>query len=251
MDKVSVIIPTYNRAGPVQNAINSALNQTYENIEIIVVDDNSSDNTEDLIKKNSDNRIIYIKKRINSGGPAEPRNIGLKISSGLWVAFLDSDDIWMPDKIKRQIDVMREMNLSASCTNAKINDETPYFRSESKELEFDDILKENKIICSSMVVKKEILEKSGKFPENIKYTAIEDYAAWLSCAMSTNVFYLKEILVRYNNESSDSVRIKNVHTENQEKIYIYSHVLLQSIKLGKIMIAAKMSLLLIKKLLRQ
>ena len=99
---VSVIIPTYNRAGVIKETINSIINQTYSNFEIIIVDDGSTDNTGDIIKTFQDDRIKYYWKK-NTGLPSKARNVGLKHVNGEFIAFLDSDDIWLPKKIETQL----------------------------------------------------------------------------------------------------------------------------------------------------
>lgn len=107
---VSVIIPTYNREKNLEIAINSVIYQTYNNYEIIVVDDNSLDNTEYLVKKIINKnlnkvKIIYIKNKTNMGN-AETRNIGIKIASGLYITFLDDDDMYLPLKIEEQVNAL-------------------------------------------------------------------------------------------------------------------------------------------------
>ncbi len=99
--KVSVIIPTHNRQQYVCEAITSALNQTVPIHEIIVVDDGSTDNTESILLARFDDRIRYIKQA--NQGPAEARNSGIRESTGDWLAFLDSDDLWEPNKLETQI----------------------------------------------------------------------------------------------------------------------------------------------------
>ncbi|MBW4614360.1 MAG: glycosyltransferase family 2 protein [Desmonostoc vinosum HA7617-LM4] len=99
---VSVIIPTYNRAHLISVSLNSAINQTYRNLEIIVVDDASVDNTEESVKSIGDSRIRYIRHQINCGGSAT-RNTGIEAATGEYIAFLDSDDIWAPEKIELQL----------------------------------------------------------------------------------------------------------------------------------------------------
>lgn len=106
MPEVSVVIPTYNRAFVVGDAIRSALEQTFRDIEVIVVDDGSTDNTEEVVKSFGDKRIRYIKLNANRGGAAA-RNAGIKVAKGKYVAFLDSDDLWLPEKIERQLEVFR------------------------------------------------------------------------------------------------------------------------------------------------
>lgn len=99
---VSVIIPTYNRADVVCNAIESVLDQTYSNVEIIVVDDGSTDNTSSLLEKYGP-AVQYLQKA--NGGVADARNLGLRHAKGEYIAYLDSDDVWEPNKLQRYIDI--------------------------------------------------------------------------------------------------------------------------------------------------
>lgn len=105
---VSVIIPTYNRAHLVGRAIQSVLNQTYKDFELIIVDDGSTDNTEDIIKKyqKKDERIKYIRRKKNKGGSVA-RNTGINAAIGEYIAFLDSDDEWLTEKLERQMKVFK------------------------------------------------------------------------------------------------------------------------------------------------
>ena len=105
--KVSIILPTYNRAYIIEKGINSLLNQTYQDFEIIIVDDGSTDNTEEIIKKlqEKDKRIKYIKLKTNKGA-ATARNIGIKAARGEYIAFQDSDDEWMHEKLEKQVKVL-------------------------------------------------------------------------------------------------------------------------------------------------
>lgn len=102
--KVSVIIPTFNRAGTLERALKSILRQTFQDFEIIVVDDHSRDNTGDLVREINDPRIFYICHDVNKGG-AVARNTGIKQARGEYIAFLDSDDEWLPGKLELQLDL--------------------------------------------------------------------------------------------------------------------------------------------------
>lgn len=104
---VSVIIPTFNRAGLIGRAIKSVLAQTYSNFEIIVIDDCSLDNTVDVVGSVVDARIKFIRHSVNKG-PAASRNTGLNNSRGDFITFLDSDDEWLPEKLAYQLDVFRK-----------------------------------------------------------------------------------------------------------------------------------------------
>lgn len=108
MPKVSVILTTYNRAVFISRAIKSVLNQTYKDFELIVVDDGSTDNTERVLRRFSDERIYYTKHKVNKGAAAA-RNTGLKLAKGELIAFQDSDDEWLPHKLQRQIEVFKKL----------------------------------------------------------------------------------------------------------------------------------------------
>lgn len=100
-DKISVIIPTYNRGKSIIQSINSVLEQTYHNLEILIVDDCSTDDTEYLISKIDDPRVKFIKLKENKGA-SFARNIGIKIATGKYISFQDSDDIYKTNKIEKQ-----------------------------------------------------------------------------------------------------------------------------------------------------
>ncbi|HFJ9507878.1 glycosyltransferase family 2 protein [Bacillus cereus group sp. MYBK245-2] len=106
---VSVVVPTYNRETLIKNTIDSVLNQTHENFELIIVDDASTDNTVEIIKGYEDSRIKFIKLDKNSQG-TKPRNIGIQESQGQYIALLDSDDEWLPTKLERQLKFLQQFN---------------------------------------------------------------------------------------------------------------------------------------------
>lgn len=103
---VSIIIPTYNRSKTIKRSINSVLYQTYDDFEIIVIDDGSSDGTDKVIKEFNDSRIKYVRHELNRGASAA-RNTGIKLSRGKYIAFQDSDDVWVPDKLEKQMNVFK------------------------------------------------------------------------------------------------------------------------------------------------
>lgn len=110
---VSVIMPSWNTEKFIANSIQSVINQTYQNWELIIVDDCSTDNTDSIVASFSDERIKYLKNEKNCGA-ALTRNRALREAKGEWIAFLDSDDLWMPEKLEKQITFMREKNCYLS-----------------------------------------------------------------------------------------------------------------------------------------
>ena len=108
---VSIIMPSYNTARFISKTIESVLEQTYKNWELLIVDDCSTDNTDEIVSKYDDDRIIYLKNKKNSGA-AVSRNKALKNAKGKWIAFLDSDDLWLPEKLERQLKFMVQNNYA-------------------------------------------------------------------------------------------------------------------------------------------
>lgn len=175
MPKVSVIIPTYNRAIYVTKAIDSVLAQSYRDYEIIVVDDGSTDNTKDALEPYM-NRIKYIYQQ--NTGVSAARNTGIEASQGKWIAFLDSDDEWLPEKLSIQMkDISENPELCAHITNIIFNSDemdsvtlfevrkfkTPDASSFVIEKPFPLILKSGIAVTSSFVVERETLFKAGLF----------------------------------------------------------------------------------------
>jgi len=115
---ISVIIPTYNRDEFVTKAVDSVLSQSYTSYELIVVDDGSTDNTREVLKPYMD-RISYIYQE--NAGVSAARNAGIMAASGRWIAFLDSDDTWMPDKLARQIQCLGNQGVKVCFTNYKLS----------------------------------------------------------------------------------------------------------------------------------
>lgn len=115
-DLVSIVMPSYNTASYIEKSVQSVINQTYTNWELIIVDDCSTDNTDEVLSKIHDERIRYFKNDKNSGA-AVSRNKALREARGQWVAFLDSDDLWMPEKLEEQISFMKKNNYVFSYTN--------------------------------------------------------------------------------------------------------------------------------------
>ena len=203
---ISVIIPTYNRGNStLMKTIESAINQTYKPYEILICDDGSTDNTFDLIKSLNNPKIKYINCG-RSGRPSIPRNIGIKKSKGNWIAFLDSDDYWMKNKLKNQVEIIKKKNCKIISSNAYLDKKNKlYFTSAILEIKKRDLLFTNNIINSSVLVRKDCLIKSKLFPESKFFKAIEDYLLWFKLSYVTNIFFLNEPLLIYN--QNDYLRI--------------------------------------------
>lgn len=121
-DLVSIIMPSYNTAKYISESIDSVIEQTYKNWELIIVDDCSTDNTDEVVAQYADPRIIYLKNKKNSGA-AVSRNKALRAAKGEWIAFLDSDDLWEPTKLEKQLKFMIDNDYKFSCTGRDEIDE--------------------------------------------------------------------------------------------------------------------------------
>ena len=228
---VSIIVPTYNRGLLIMNTINSILIQSYKNFELIIVDDGSTDNTTEIINGINDSRIIY-NKIINSGGPAKPRNIGLKQSKGDYIAFCDDDDIWKEHKLKYCVNEL--INGSDFVYHNFIttggNFNNLLFRSiNSRELiypyYFDLLNNGNSIINSSVVFKKDLFFKVGYIDEDTNLVAAEDYDYWLRISLiSKKMTLIKNYLGIYN------ISYKSI-SRNSAKIFNYTSYLKKKYKI--------------------
>ena len=232
---ISVIIPVWNRKKRIIRAVESVLKQSYNNFEIIIADDSSTDGTievlEELAKK--DARIKLVKgSGKNSGLPAIMRNRAIKKSSGDYLAFLDSDDTWANNKLELQInEISKNTELVGICSNAFIVGETDkaqglLLKDVPSEITFENLVNVNNVICSSMLVKKTIFEKTGLFPEMKSLRAGEDYASWLKLVNLGKVKYLNDPLLYYTIDSSDSVRERySFFNESKKMKSVYRNVL--------------------------
>lgn len=187
---ISVIIPCFNSGKFIEDTLNSVLNQSYQNLEIIVVDDGSSDNTLVIIQKMAgiDNRIKYFQIQ-HSGRPSVPRNYGIKKASGSLMAFLDSDDLWTKEKLFCQVKYLNDnpganfvYSMSISYGNVNVFSENfelfplPFRIAHNRE---ELIKKGNTIPVSTVLIRKEVLEDGGGFDESPDLKAVEDYDLWL------------------------------------------------------------------------
>ena len=174
MPTVSVILPTYNRAHAISRAIQSVLNQTYRDFELVVVDDGSTDNTESVVKDFGDPRIRYIRCEQNRGGSAA-RNIGIKAAEGEFIAFQDSDDEWMQEKLKKQMSIFERASLHVGVVytgfyRIKNNDKTYIPTSDIKISEgniHDQLLKGNFVSTPTAIVRAECFKRAGLFDERL------------------------------------------------------------------------------------
>lgn len=187
---VSIITPTYNSASFIEQTIYSVQNQTYQNWEMIIVDDGSTDETVDIIsqKAQSDYRILFIRLPQNEG-PAKARNAGIERAKGKYMTFLDADDIWFPEFIEKSIQFIEDTDIHFVFASYKRSNENLSFVYSDfivpQKVTYSDILKTNSISCLTAFIDVEKLGKK-KMPDIFKR---QDMGLWLQ--------YLKEIPFAY------------------------------------------------------
>ena len=208
--KVSVIIPTYNSAQFIIETLESVFAQTYKNYEVIVVDDGSTDNTKEVLKPYM-SKIRYIYKE--NGGPASARNVGIKNARGEYIAFLDSDDLWLPEKLEKQIRYFEkhpEIDMVfADCIRfGEEVSNTP--RNYTKHLISNDMFVNiwwyNIVPTSTVMVKRVCFDKVGLFDESKEIEGTEDAEMWLRITREYKVDYVKEVVTKYKIRTSGHSR---------------------------------------------
>lgn len=214
--KVSVIIPTYNRANVVCNAVDSVINQTYKNIEIIVVDDGSTDDTKKVLNKYAGN-IKYIKQ--SNQGVSSARNLGIKESTGEYLAFIDSDDVWHSDKVQKQLDFFnsnKNNNIGLVYTNTILIDKDNqkkkrrdfFTKNESGILEFIDVFKDPYLGLPTVMILSSVINKVGLFDEGLE--TAEDIDLYLRISEFYKIGYIHDILVDvHQSENSLSEKLSS------------------------------------------
>ena len=201
MPLVSVIVPTHNREALVREAIESALSQTHREIEVIVVDDGSTDQTADSIAAISDSRIRLFTQ--SQSGPAAARNAGIEKARGEFVAFLDSDDLWESGKIAAQLAVFEKCpDAVLVFSDARLGDtgRTAFTMREGRDASaggdwFTRLLLDNIIITSTVLAKKEAVVAAGGF--DTVFEPAEDYRLWLSMTRLGPFEIMHDILAIY------------------------------------------------------
>lgn len=209
-ETVSVVIPTFDRAFMLERAVLSCLAQTNPVHEVLVCDDGSTDDSHARMAALGDPRVKWLPGP-HVGRPAVPRNRGVEAATGKWIAFLDSDDAWLPEKLALQMEHMSLVGTDASCTNAVRIRPTGeslgvYFTDASTTFGLKELLPVNRVICSSVLVKRSRLLQAGGFPEAPELKALEDYALWLRLCALTSFAYCAEPLVLYNDAPAASLR---------------------------------------------
>lgn len=199
-EKVSIIIPSYNRAKLLSAAVESLQRQTYQNIEIIIVDDCSTDDTAQVVAEIEDDRILYVKHEVNKGG-GEARNTGMKYATGDYIGFLDSDDQWHKDKLERQMAVFKtKPEVGVVYTGMKVYQGDYLVKEVIPKYEGDLLTKLIESNCiyttSSILVKKKVLEEVGGFDSSLP--SCQDWDLYIRLARVSRFGFVEDSLVLYH-----------------------------------------------------
>ncbi|WP_419177008.1 glycosyltransferase family 2 protein [Desulfosediminicola sp.] len=214
---VSVVIPTYNHAEYLHRALLSVFNQTYVNWEVIVVDNHSTDKTEEVISSFNDPRLLYLKIH-NNGVIAASRNAAIQIAKGEWVAFLDSDDWWASNKLQTCIDrvgdnidfIYHDLKIVRERTGLCVSAVNKSWQLSAPVL-IDLLVRGNAISTSSAFVRTFLLRQIGGMDQRREMIAAEDYNTWLRIAQFTDHFkYIPYALGYYQVHSQSVSSIKDM-----------------------------------------
>lgn len=203
-EKVSIIIPTYNRAKMLEKSVNSVLAQTYPWFEVLIIDDGSTDNTRQLVASFRDKRIRYYQMEKNQGASAA-RNYGLQNANYDYIAFEDSDDLWYADKLEKQMTILQNVDEDIGIVYHKIVydfGEGRYAILPPEEIEkekksgniYTQMLYHNLIPCPSILARRSAIRKTGGFDTELK--ALEDYDFALRLTKKYKAYFLDEILLK-------------------------------------------------------
>lgn len=223
---VSVVLPAYNAENTIVRALDSIAQQTYQNFEVIIVNDGSSDRTcsvvQDYLLASPSFHAVLIDQE--NRGVSRARNCGIEKAKGDWIAFLDADDEWMPDKLEQQLSLLSETNVALiSCLKTEPGKHvSPFSVYSLKEMLF-----KNRIMTSGVLVQKSMLEKIGMFDETLRYS--EDYNLWLKIAEISPLYVINKKLIVYDdlqnnpNKSSSSTNLKAMEKgelQNYRQLYL-------------------------------
>lgn len=229
--KISIILPNYNSKRYLKETLESVLNQTYQNFELIVIDDASTDNSMEIVKSFGDERITCIRSDINRQ-VAYTANLGMKLAKGEYIARIDSDDIWNPKKLEIQLSYMEEHPETGACfTRVNVVDENSEIANKKYQTIYDLFekaknmsqkewlelfLAEGNCLChSSALMRRSVFKNIGGF-YNVAYVGAEDYELWVRMIIRYPIHLLDERLVMYRWEEHSTTKISALTTE---KVY--------------------------------
>ena len=224
---VSIIMPAYNAEKTIVESIESVLRQTYINWELILINDGSTDTSHDLMSNYDDPRIKYLQQ--NNKGVASARNFGLSMAKGEFVAFLDSDDLWLNTKLERSIETFERSNCDLVYSKIKIFTKTI---NNAVSYTYKELIKENDdylrlliydyVPTLTVVVKKSVLDKIGYFDTDLNGT--EDWDFWIRIAKEHKIKFIPEELAYYRYLETGLSKNRGKHLNEEFKV-LKKHVI--------------------------
>ena len=220
---VSVVIPAYNADAYIAETIQSALDQTYRDLEVIVVDDGSSDET--MARVSAFGERVRLHQQRN-GGVARARNTGVSLARGEWIAFLDADDLWLPTKIERQLAMAASAMTFTDRYNIGDRGELPEVQSVCQPMAGGDIFEAllrrgNFITTTSVLIRRALFNELGGF--SVTFNGTEDWDLWLRVAAEHDIAFCPEPLVRYRFHAAGISR--NFARMNRERLEVIGRAL--------------------------
>ena len=238
----SVIIPTFNRAEKLTMCLDSVLTQTFTNYEIVMIDNGSTDNTEKMILEKYGDSIIRYYWQKGSGSPANPRNQGIRKARGGWVSFLDSDDVWYPEKLESVFDeIQTQSDVDVICHNEmlcdKMNQKTKNISHVriANDLYKSMLLEGNCLSPSATTIKKSFLTKKELlFNESPDFAIVDDYDLWLRMAKNGATFtFIDKTLGDYVVDGGNMISDWGKYIKNLEYLYKYHAFYVQNFEPNK------------------
>jgi glycosyltransferase involved in cell wall biosynthesis len=218
---LSVIIPAYNVEQYIREAVDSALQQTFQDIEVIVIDDGSTDGTNSIVRSISDQRLVIMEQA--NGGLGAARNAGIRKAAGKYLGLLDGDDVWLPQKAEAHIPVMeKDENICISFSNMKYIDENGQYSgqlliSRYSEPTMDDLMLKNHITPTSAILRTSSIVEAGLFDEHIP--GCEDYEMWVRMLHRTKMraVHIPRVLAAYRVRGSSLSHDFDAHLMHADK----------------------------------
>lgn len=222
---VSVVIPTYNQAHFLREALETVLSQTLTNLEVIVVNNYSTDDTKEVALSFNDPRLRFFDFK-NQGRIAASRNVGIREAKGEWIAFLDSDDLWLPQKLARSLEILRGGYDLLAHGQIFFDDESKkekeiFFGPQHKAQYLNMLFGSNPISTSTVVMRTQLARDLGGFREHDHYITAEDYDLWLRLARDhAKIYLLDEILGKHRKHQNSSSSSLDRHIEAQRRVVL-------------------------------
>ena len=230
---VSVIIPAYNAAPWIAETIDSVLNQTFQDFEVIVVDDGSTDATAEIVE-NYKSQVQYLYK--NNGGVGSARNTGICAAKGRYIACVDADDLWLPEKLEVQIQLLqKDHSLAWVYSDGLIfennGNQNLHLFSQSAYMTSGDVLRpillQDFIPCPTPVFKRDIFENVGFFEEDISLQSVADWDMWLRIAAKYPVGFIDKPLVKYRRHSTSMTGTNTIQSSLKSRLTVVERAILR------------------------